>query len=99
MAMSLRSRNPHVHFGEVEARHWRQLGLVAAGDAGWSAMLALVEAVGPALERTERRLPPDFPPQVWDSVSAGMRRHADRFRAGLPHGGDAARKRAPEGAL
>jgi serine/threonine-protein kinase HipA len=87
MAMALRSRNAHVRFGEIEARHWRQLALVAAGEAGWSAMLALVEAVGPALERTERRLPADFPPQVWETVSAGMRRHADRFRAGLAHTG------------
>lgn len=51
-------------------------------------MLRLVDEVGSALDRTAQLLPDDFPGHVWDTIAAGMRRHADRFRAGLRQLGD-----------
>ncbi|HEX8375737.1 MAG TPA: HipA domain-containing protein, partial [Geminicoccaceae bacterium] len=97
MAMAVRSRNAHVRFGEIETRHWRQLALVTAGEGAWAAMRKLVEAVEPALDRAEQGLPAAFPPQVWDTISEGMRRHAQRFRAGLVTLGRAATEGATDG--
>lgn len=88
LAMAVRSKNAHVRLGEIEARHWRQLARSTGGDEVWAALLRLVEEVGPALDRTARLLPDDFPGHVWDTIAAGMRRHARRFEAGRRQLGD-----------
>ena len=90
LALAIRSKSAHYLLGEIETRHWRQLALLTADEAAWSAMLQLVQEVEPALDRTSRRLPADFPAHVWETISTGMRRHARKFRAGLKHLGEAA---------
>lgn len=80
LAMALRSKNAHYKFGEIETRHWHQLAQVT-GEDGWGHMVGMVESAGPALERVEAKLPDGFPGPVWDSVRAGVRRHARKFLA------------------
>ena len=47
-------------------------------------MTAMVERVDAALQAVERRLPAEFPDNVWSRVAEGMRRHAAQFlRAGV----------------
>ncbi|HET7792875.1 MAG TPA: type II toxin-antitoxin system HipA family toxin [Rhizobacter sp.] len=82
MAMAIRSRNAHYGFGEIETRHWRQLA-GQAGEAAWESLVQMVEGVDPALKRVEARLPRDFPAQVWDTIAAGMRKHAAKFLRGV----------------
>ena len=82
LAMAIRWKNAHYKFGEIEARHWRQLAMLTGGELAWIAMLHLVQEVGPALERVRALLPDGFPARVWDSISAGMQRHAKKFLRG-----------------
>jgi serine/threonine-protein kinase HipA len=42
-------------------------------------MLAMVAEVDKALNTVQAMLPANFPPHVWDKVSAGVRRHARQF--------------------
>nr|WP_157597782.1 MULTISPECIES: type II toxin-antitoxin system HipA family toxin [unclassified Rhizobacter] len=78
LAMALRSKNAHSKFGEIETRHWHQLAHVTAADL-WVDMIAMVESVGPALDRVQAALPGEFPGRVWEPIAAGMRRHARKF--------------------
>jgi serine/threonine-protein kinase HipA len=85
LAMAVRSKNAHVLFHTIQARHWRQLAARHGGDAVWAAMIELVGGVDGALGRLERRLPAAFPERTWERLSAGMRQEAARFlrEAGL----------------
>ena len=83
LAMALRSKNVHYKFGEIEPRHWHQLAMLTGGEAAWSAMLRMVEQVGSALGRVQPLLPAEFPAQVWNTISAGMQRHAAKFLRGV----------------
>lgn len=82
LAMAVRSKNPHYRFGDIEARHWKGLA-EQAGEGAWERMREMVENVGPALQRVEAGLPGGFPPQVWDTISAGVRKHAAKFMRGV----------------
>ena len=80
-AMVLRSKNVHKHYHTIQARHWRQLAMSNGGEAVWDAMLSLVENVDTALTTVKQRLPDDFPPRTWKTISEGMRTSAARFLA------------------
>jgi serine/threonine-protein kinase HipA len=82
LAMALRSKNVHHKFGEIQTRHWHQLAQVTGRDV-WSHMVELVEKAVPAIDRVEASLPAAFPAQVWDPISAGVRRHAKKFLAAV----------------
>lgn len=83
LAMAVRSTNAHYRFHEIQTRHWHQLAMKNGGPDVWAAMLELVERVDQALSEAETRLPVDFPPRTWESISLGMKEHARRFKAGL----------------
>jgi serine/threonine-protein kinase HipA len=83
LAMAVRSKNVHYKLGEIETRHWHQLGLRTGGEDAWATMCRMVEEAHAALERVETRLPVGFPEHVWASISAGTRRHAKKFLQGL----------------
>ena len=82
LAMALRSKSAHYKVARMEARHWQQLALETGGEAAWQAMQGTVEQVEPALGRVKGLLPANFPAHVWEAISAGLRRHADRFLHG-----------------
>lgn len=83
LAMALRSKQAHYALDTIHARHWQQLARQVGGADTWSAMVALVERVEPALQAVQRELPADFPGLLWERVAAGMRAQAQRFHAGL----------------
>ncbi|MCI4427792.1 MAG: type II toxin-antitoxin system HipA family toxin [Burkholderiales bacterium] len=82
LAMAIRSKNPHYEFGEIETRHWKGLA-EQAGEGAWEGMQEMVGNVRPALKRVEAELPDGFPAQVWDTISAGVRKHAAKFMRGV----------------
>ncbi len=86
LAMALRSKNAHYLLAGIEARHWHGLAMKHGGLPVWEAMLGLVAQTGPALAAVEATLPADFPARIWDSISAGVRRQADRFMRGVAAG-------------
>jgi serine/threonine-protein kinase HipA len=80
MAMAVRSANAHTRFGEIEARHWKDLALRTGGPAAWDVLVDMVQCVDAALDRVQGSgFPADFPELVWDAISAGMKKHAARF--------------------
>jgi serine/threonine-protein kinase HipA len=83
LAMAVRSKNAHYALHSIQPRHWHQLALQHGGNPLWKRMLALVEAVAPALARVEGDLPDDFPRRTWLAIAKGMKAQVAAFRAGL----------------
>ena len=79
LAMALRSKNAHYLFKDIHTRHWHELAMKSGGPKVWEAMLTLVESVDQALITVEAKLPNDFPPYTWETISTGMRAEARRF--------------------
>lgn len=82
LAMALRSKNSHYSLGNIQPRHWHQLAHLTGGQPVWDAMLSMIDDVEAALTRVESRLARNFPGQVWDAISAGVRRHQKTFVTG-----------------
>lgn len=87
LAMGLRTRNMHYRLREIRARHFRTLADTSGVPTVWNRMQALVEHVPAALTAVGERLPPDFPPTLWERVSKGMRAQADVFKNDNLRGG------------
>ncbi len=78
LAMGVKATNMHYRLKDIQPRHWQRLAASTAPGA-WPQMLAMAERLDDALDAVERELPQGFPAQVWESVSAGARRHAALF--------------------
>jgi serine/threonine-protein kinase HipA len=80
LAMALRGGGrPHYRLAEIQPRHFESLAN-SFGDLGaWPAMRELAESVPGAIERVEAKLPADFEPFVWSSITAGLKRQAEVF--------------------
>ena len=78
LAMALRGQNARYRLNEINVRHWQRLAASCGPDV-FDRMTAMVERVDDALQAVERRLPADFPDNVWSRVADGMRRHAAQF--------------------
>lgn len=83
LAMGVKAGNMHYRLGEIQPRHWHRLA-AAAGPGAWSRMIAMAESVKAVLPIVEGALPEKFPPQVWRTLSAGLKRHARAFLNGMP---------------
>ncbi len=81
LAMGVKATNLHDRLRDIQPRHWHRLATMAA-PLTWSRMLAMVNGLDAALNTVERELPEHFPHEVWQSVSAGARRHAASFLRG-----------------
>lgn len=80
LAMALRGGGrPHYKLTEIQPRYFEGLAK-SLGDAdAWPAMRSFAESVPGAIERTQDKLPDDFAPFVWRSISAGLSRQATAF--------------------
>lgn len=81
LAMALRGQRPHYLLREIQPRHYERLVASLGDPEAWPAMLALVQRVPSALEAVATRLPADFPPVVWETISQGLIRQRERFLA------------------
>jgi serine/threonine-protein kinase HipA len=80
LAMGLRTKNMHYRLSEIRARHFRELAEKSGVPAVWDRMVELVSNVPPSLAAVESRLDTDFPKNMWERISNGMRAQADAFR-------------------
>jgi serine/threonine-protein kinase HipA len=75
LAMALRGKEKHYRLAEIRRRHFnetaRQCGL---GLDMQSIIADVVTRVPSAIERVAAKLPPDFPPKLFDSVRSGLRK-------------------------
>ena len=78
LALAIRGQNAHYRLNEIDVRHWQRLAN-ACGAGVWQRMTAMVESVEKALQDVGRRLPTDFPGNLWSRVAEGMRRHSAQF--------------------
>jgi serine/threonine-protein kinase HipA len=81
LAMALRGRRPHYLLREIQPRHFAQLAESLGNPEAWPAMQALTGSVPAVLQRVGTRLPREFPMEIWDAISLGMRRQGERFVA------------------
>ncbi len=80
LAMALRGGGrPHYKLTEVQPRYFEALANSLGDPDAWPAMQELAERVPGAIERAQAKLPDDFAPFVWNSVTAGLRRQATTF--------------------
>lgn len=80
LAMAVRTRKTRYLLHEIQPRHWRELADREA-DGLWPTMVEMAGRVPRAIEAVQGRLPADFPPRVWDSITAGLAAQAKRFLA------------------
>ncbi len=80
LAMAVRGEgNAHYRLRDIEPRHWQRLA-ATCGPGVWERMKAMVESVDRVLDAVATTLPAGFPEETWESISAGVRGHAQRFQ-------------------
>jgi serine/threonine-protein kinase HipA len=79
LAMAVRSKNAHYRIREIQARHWHNLANSCGAGGVWPKMLAMAQQADAALNRVQPILPHDFPVQIWDAVSEGVKSQANLF--------------------
>jgi serine/threonine-protein kinase HipA len=80
LAMAVRGeKSTHYRLRDIQVRDWQRLA-AGCGPGVWARMQDMVGRVDAVLEAIERELPEGFPTRTWESIAAGMRRHADLFR-------------------
>ena len=81
LAMAVRCKNAHYEIDRILTRHWRCVA--ERSEVPFSEMVSLAERVPRAIAQVSTMLPVDFPEQVWDAVTNGMRTNLDRFSRGI----------------
>ena len=81
MAMSLKGKNTHWKWAEIQPRHF----LSTAKSIGYSATQAqlhiyeMFNKIEPAILAVEKRIPKSFPEYIQQSIFAGIRERAAAF--------------------
>ena len=84
LAMGVRGKSGlHRHLDKIHLTHWKRLAASTGVPGLFETMVAMVDAVPATLSTVEPQLPADFPPLVWERISAGMLRQRERFLAAL----------------
>jgi serine/threonine-protein kinase HipA len=78
LAMAMRAKNAHYRLRDIQPRHWQKLA-ASCGPGVWPRMEAMAASVDEVLSRVGKRLPKGFPARTWDTVSVGLKRHAETF--------------------
>jgi serine/threonine-protein kinase HipA len=87
LAMGLRAKNMHYRLREIRGRHYRELADKSGVPSVWDKMQVLIENVPPSLAAVEKRLASDFPPDLWERISNGIRAQANSFKNEISGGG------------
>jgi serine/threonine-protein kinase HipA len=82
LAMAVRAKNPHWALDEILPRHWKAVcDRYAHLNGAWDRLCEMSASVDRAIDTVARTLPGDFPAPMWEAITAGMQRHAERFRS------------------
>ena len=83
MAMSVKGKSRHYAWMEIHARHWIETAK-RQGIADMRSIIEdLVEKTPAVAERVLGLLPQDFPPQIAETILAGLRSRAGQLKAEL----------------
>ncbi len=83
LAMGLRAKNKHYRLKDIRARHYRDIANTSGVPVAWDKIIELIGKVHPALSAVEKRLPPQFPQDLWARVSNGMLAQTEAFRTDI----------------
>ena len=81
LAMVVRGKSAHYRLNEIQRRHWRALAESTGLPRMWAAMQEHVEAMGPAIDKLEAKLPSGFPDRVFETIRDGVRRQVRSFQS------------------
>ncbi len=82
LAMSLRGKNVHYKLNEIQRRHFNETARRCGLGRDMEAIIIDVLGKTPAvIAQIENLLPGDFPPQVFDTITTGLRNSAKRLAA------------------
>lgn len=77
--MALRGERRHYRARGIQPRHFKALA-AQIGDPGvCPQLISLAESVPEALASVRPTLPPDFPPNVWETIARRLTDQATRF--------------------
>ncbi|BAL27183.1 type II toxin-antitoxin system HipA family toxin [Azoarcus sp. KH32C] len=80
LAMALRGRNAHCRLRDIQRRHFNDTARKCGAGADMEAIIEdVVSRVPAVVEEVAAKLPPDFPPDLFQSVTTGIRRSAERL--------------------
>ena len=80
LAMAVRTRNAHYKMSTIQRRHWNEAAkLNGVGENFESVMQQFMTQAPVAIEAVAKRLPPDFPQVVSDTIFAGIRTQVQRL--------------------
>lgn len=81
LAMAIRCKNRHYEIAKIATRHWKCLAEQA--QVPFAEMEHLVERVPAAIDTVQALLPTDFPESIWEAITTGLQKNAERFTLGI----------------
>jgi serine/threonine-protein kinase HipA len=80
LALALRGTRKHYRLNEITRRHWNQTAKQCGYGVDMEALIEETLAQTPGvIERVRAQLPHRFPLRLFDSISAGMRKSAEKL--------------------
>lgn len=80
LAMAVRGKNTHYRLRDIQRRHFNDMALKCSLDTAMDPLIdELASRVPGVLEAVSQALPADFPPDVFDTVAAGLRNSVRRL--------------------
>jgi serine/threonine-protein kinase HipA len=82
LAMALQGKNKHYKLTEIRPHHFDTTAHACGFGSDMRELMATTAAAIPtAIEQVASELPPDFPPQLFDTVTGGLLRMSKALRA------------------
>ena len=81
LAMAIRCKNRHYEIAKIATRHWKCLAEQA--QVPFAEMEHLVQSVPAAIDTVQALLPTDFPESIWEAITTGLQKNAERFTLGI----------------
>ncbi|MFO0108056.1 MAG: type II toxin-antitoxin system HipA family toxin, partial [Burkholderiales bacterium] len=82
MAMALRGKQAHYHVKTIQPRHFLETAKREGYTDMEGSMQRMAMRVPAALEETARKLPDDFPRELFDKVAGGVLNMSRRLHSG-----------------
>jgi len=83
LAMALRSKNAHYRLNSIQSRHWSDLVQSLGIEGLWERLIEIAERAPGTFASIERKLPKNFPENVYVAISKGIAQHSKYFLNGI----------------